>query len=150
MTMTETTPANTTAKAGRPENLTRAGIGKAPGTQNATTRLLKEAILSAAELADASLQAKAAGDPSKAREIKGTLTGYLAWLAEKQPTSFAGLLGRVLPIQIKTTSSGDAASGEVDLGKLGESIAFALRFAAQEAAAAKKTINITPTPQEKP
>lgn len=62
--------------------------GKPKGALNGTTRVLKEAILIAAEQAGG----------------QNGLVGYLEWLAKDQPAAFAGLLGRVLP----HTIAGDA------------------------------------------
>jgi hypothetical protein len=62
--------------------------GRAKGTPNKTTTLLKEAILKAAELA---------GEDGKG---KGQTIGYLKKLAMEHPPAFAGLLGKVLPLQL--------------------------------------------------
>jgi hypothetical protein len=58
--------------------------GRTKGTPNKTTALLKDAILTAAEIA---------GDE------KG-LVGYLTRQAGANPTAFLALLGKVLPMQI--------------------------------------------------
>lgn len=58
--------------------------GRAPGTPNRTTSLLKDAILEAAT--------RAGG--------KDELVGYLRTQASANPTAFMALLGRVLPMQI--------------------------------------------------
>jgi hypothetical protein len=65
-----------------------AGKGRTKGTPNKTTAILKEAILLAAE---------AVGSNNKG---KGKLVGYCRFLAWNEPKAFAGLLGRVLPLQI--------------------------------------------------
>lgn len=65
-----------------------AGKGKKPGTPNRTTKVLKEAILLAAERH---------GEDGKGKE---GLTGYLVRLASKEPRSFAVLLAKVLPLQV--------------------------------------------------
>ncbi len=65
-----------------------AGKGRKPGTQNKTTRLLREAILEAAE---------AVGRDGKGKE---GLVGYLKRVADKDTKSFAMLLGKVLPMQV--------------------------------------------------
>ena len=62
--------------------------GRKKGTPNKTTKLLKEAILEAAE---------AAGDAEG-------LVGYLKAQAVENPGPFLALLGKVLPMQI----TGDA------------------------------------------
>src|ERR1700730_10903488 len=61
-----------------------AGKGRKKGTPNKTTKLLKDAILKAAE--------KAGG--------KGGLVTYLQAQASKNPGPFMALLGKVLPMQI--------------------------------------------------
>ncbi len=83
-------------------------IGRAKGTQNKTTLLLKKAILLAAAEAGDELVAKIARDAklteqevAEAVDEYGGLVGYLRWLATKQPQSYASLLGKVLPLQIK-------------------------------------------------
>ncbi|MGY2995462.1 hypothetical protein [Mesorhizobium sp. URHB0026] len=63
--------------------LDRAKTGRAKGTPNKTTALLKDAILQAAEAAD-----------------KGGLVGYLTVQAKENPGPFMALLGKVLPTQI--------------------------------------------------
>lgn len=70
--------------------------GREAGTPNKVTRALKEAILDAAELAG--------GEASEGNP--GGLTGYLQTLATGNPQAFAGLLGKVLPLQI----TGDPAN----------------------------------------
>lgn len=77
------------------ENLTRKGMGRPKGSSNRTTRLLKEAILKAAE---------AAGEDMNG---KNGLVGYCTFLAVQEPKSFATLLGKVLPMQV-TGEDGDA------------------------------------------
>lgn len=62
--------------------------GSRKGKPNKTTALLKEAILLAAENV---------GQDGKGKD---GLTGYLMTLAKSQPKAFAGLLGRVLPLQL--------------------------------------------------
>ena len=63
--------------------LDRSKTGRAKGTPNKTTALLKDAILQAAEAAD-----------------KGGLVGYLTGQAKENPGPFMALLGKVLPTQI--------------------------------------------------
>lgn len=77
-----------------------AGKGRKAGTPNKTTGLLKDAILKAAEIAGED------GDG------KGKLTGYLTRLANQEPKAFAGLLGRVLPLQV-TGDGGGAVVVEI-------------------------------------
>lgn len=68
-------------------------MGREKGNPNKTTRVLKEAILLAAE---------AVGKDGKG---KGGLQGYLERVAQKDVKAFATLLGRVLPLQL--TGEGD-------------------------------------------
>jgi len=69
-----------------------AGKGRPAGVKNKTTTALKEAILLAAEESGEDLKGK------------NGLVGYLTRIANDEPRAFAGLLGRVLPLQI----AGDA------------------------------------------
>ena len=70
--------------------------GRKKGTPNKTTALLKDAIIKAAE----------------AHGADGTgeddLEGYCFFLANQHPTSFATLLGKVLPMQIEGTGPNGA------------------------------------------
>lgn len=75
-------------------NIKVAGPGRPKGSVNKTTGMLKDAILKAAELCGQDGQGK------------GKLVGYLRNLAEKEPKSFAGLLGRVLPLQVTGEGGG--------------------------------------------
>jgi hypothetical protein len=68
---------------GRPKGLAKSG-GRAKGTPNKTTALLKDAILKAAEGAGG----------------KAGLVGYLQTQALENPGPFMTLLGKVLPMQV--------------------------------------------------
>lgn len=62
--------------------------GKPRGAVSKTTKAIKEAVILAAEKV---------GSNGKG---SGGLVGYLANLAKTEPVAFAGLLGKVLPLQI--------------------------------------------------
>lgn len=64
------------------------GPGRPKGSQDKTTRMLKEAILLAAE---------SVGENGKGKD---GLTGYLRRVALKDVKAFSTLLGKVLPLQI--------------------------------------------------
>lgn len=70
--------------------LDRSKTGRAKGTPNKTTALLKDAILKAAE--------EAGG--------KDGLVGYLVKQAEDNPGPFLALLGKVLPMQVTGEDGG--------------------------------------------
>lgn len=92
-------PSHTTKqrKPGTGKHRTRIeGAGKQKGVPNRITRLLKEAIIMAAELV---------GDPRN-EDGKTGLVEYCVFLAEEHPPVFAQLLGKVLPLQIKTDGPG--------------------------------------------
>lgn len=69
---------------GRPKGLPKTG-GRAKGTPNKRTALLKDAILQAAE---------AAGG-------EAGLVGYLTLQATENPAAFMSLLGKVMPMQLE-------------------------------------------------
>lgn len=79
-----------------------AGVGKKPGTVNKTTKVLKEAILMAAELT---------GRDKKGKE---GLVGYLRMVAERDVKSFSVLLGKVLPMQITGEGGGPIPIAVID------------------------------------
>jgi hypothetical protein len=80
-----------TAKLG--ENWGNAGKGRPRGSMNRTTTALKEAIL------------QAAADHGYGGNGIDGLPGYLRHLAETQPRSYAGLLGKVLPLEVRGSLS---------------------------------------------
>lgn len=79
--------------------LDRSKTGRAKGTPNKTTALLKEAIIKAADQVGADQCGK------------DGLTGYCKFLAKEEPKAFAQLLGKVLPMQV--TGDRDGAPFEI-------------------------------------
>lgn len=75
-----------------------AGRGRKKGSVNKTTAMLKEAILGAAT---------ATGSDSNGKD---GLMGYCAFLATTEPKAFAGLLGKVLPMQVTGENGGPIRS----------------------------------------
>ncbi|MBI2725406.1 MAG: hypothetical protein HYX42_04065 [Polaromonas sp.] len=71
-----------------------AGKGRKAGVPNKTTAVLKDAILAAAV---------AVGYDGNGQ---GGLTGYLKLVASSDVKAFAGLLGKVLPLQITGEGGG--------------------------------------------
>jgi hypothetical protein len=80
-------PAKKRKSAGRPQNLTNAGMGRPKGVPNKTTAILKDAILKAAEKA------------GKQHGSEG-MVSYLEAQAMANPGPFMALLGKVLPMQV--------------------------------------------------
>lgn len=78
-------------------NLTRRGRGRPKGAANKTTALLKDAILTAAQ---------GVGEDGSGKD---GLTGYLTFLAKTEARAFAGLLGKVLPMQVTGSDEGGPA-----------------------------------------
>ena len=66
------------------------GPGRPKGSPNKTTKILKDAILQAAD--EVGLDGKG----------KGGLVGYCKMVAVASPQAFCGLLGKVLPTQLST------------------------------------------------
>lgn len=75
---------------GTNRTLDRSKTGRAKGTPNKTTALLKDAILKAAEQAGG----------------KDKLVGYLRRQASENPGPFLALLGKVLPMQVTGADGG--------------------------------------------
>lgn len=75
-----------------------AGKGRKKGSVNKTTAMLKEAILGAAT------------ETGSDGQGKGGLLGYCAFLAKSEPKAFAGLLGKVLPMQVTGADGGPIQS----------------------------------------
>jgi len=73
----------------------RDGAGRPPGAGNEAIKPLREAIMEAA---------KNVGRDGKGKD---GLVGYLVMLAKDEPKAFAGLLGRVIPMQVTGEDGGD-------------------------------------------
>lgn len=151
MTMIET-PVKKTPKIGDGTP----GPGRTAGSLNRTTKALKDAIILGAMTADARLHYRAVrSDPTATEEQvaeakaaakagDGTLEGYCAHLAEFHPATFGALLGRVLPIQIKSQGTPLDPQQQAGVNELGTLLAFALRLGAVQKPE-PKTINHNPT-----
>jgi len=86
--------------------------GRPAGVPNKTHRILKEALLEAAEeLGELErVTRKMKGDNGKAYLLeywketgKDGLRGYLRWAGREHPVQFLHLLGRVLPLQVRAS-----------------------------------------------
>jgi hypothetical protein len=76
-------------------------VGRKPGTPNRMTRVIKEATFAAVEL-------------SKYSNGQG-LVGYLKWLSEEHPRTFArSILGRLIPLQYRLNAEVVARTESVD------------------------------------
>lgn len=71
--------------------------GRLKGSVNRVTRDLKNGLLSAAE------------ELGCDGEGTGGLIGYLKFLGLRHPKAFAGLLGRMLPLQVDANATGSVA-----------------------------------------
>jgi hypothetical protein len=78
------------------------GPGRPKGVPNKTTQMLKDAILLAAEKS---------GHDGKG---KGGLIGYLKRVASEDVKAFAGLLGRVLPLQVTGEGGGPLQFAKIE------------------------------------
>jgi len=92
------------------------GAGRPKGSKNVMTRVLKDAILLAAEESE---HAKNNGDG---------LVGYLIHIADTRPDIFARLLGRVMMLQEKKRAKpamyGPAAAAEFEARLIAQGIRF--------------------------
>jgi hypothetical protein len=77
-------------------------VGRPPGAQARITRILKEAILQAAQtVGKPRIKRGKDGRILKVERGAGGLDGYLEHLALNEPRVFGGLLNRILPVSIK-------------------------------------------------
>ena len=83
------------------------GSGRRAGTPNKTTQDLKDALLESAALLGHLKEVPVVnekGEPTGKVELihdgEGGMVGYLLWLGKTNPSSYAALLGRVLPYQV--------------------------------------------------
>ena len=87
------------------------GSGRKKGTANKAPRLLKDAILEAAERAGQSIVDARYAEPANADQRfveqakKEGMVHYLEHLAIENPHSFMTLMGKVLPMQVTGTGS---------------------------------------------
>jgi hypothetical protein len=79
--------------------LDRRSPGRSKGTPNTQTKLLKDALMLAAEVAG-----------NKIEQDSG-LVGYLVHVAMNKPDLFVPLLGKVLPLQVQ----GGASDGALEI-----------------------------------
>lgn len=96
--MPDTSKVVANVEAGKPP---AAGMGRKKGVPNKTTKLLKDAILMAAENV---------GSNGKGKD---GLVGYCTYLATDQPKAFAQLIGRVLPMQVTGPDDEDGNPTEI-------------------------------------
>jgi hypothetical protein len=73
-----------------PQRFKPGNPGRKPGTSTKTTRILRDALLLAAELE---------GEDGKG---KGKLVGYMRRVARDDMKAFCSMLGKVIPLQIET------------------------------------------------
>jgi hypothetical protein len=80
--------------------------GRPAGSLNKVTKLLREAILQAAEeVGEPEMLTSKTGKVYYKKTGKDGTVGYLRHLALRDPKSFASLLGRVMPLQIVGSQS---------------------------------------------
>ena len=82
-------------------------------TPNKTTQDLKDALLESAALLGHLKEVPVVnekGEPTGKVELihdgEGGMVGYLLWLGKTNPSSYAALLGRVLPYQVNQRTEG--------------------------------------------
>jgi hypothetical protein len=69
--------------------------GRKPGSPNKATRVMKQAVINAA--------AKSIHCPPDDKSLEG----YCTYLADAHPPVFAGLMGRLIPVQAKVKTDGN-------------------------------------------
>jgi len=75
--------------------------GRKPGSGGKATRVLKQALIYAAE---------------KSKHSKSSnLEGYCIWLADDRPELFVSLLGRLLPIQARVEMQNSGGSTNINM-----------------------------------
>ena len=75
------------------------------GVPNRTTRILKDAVLMAAEAAgDLSGIPRENLSQEGVEQGKTGLVGYLTWAAKCEPKAFLHILGKLIPVQMKVDS----------------------------------------------
>lgn len=77
----------------------RTGAGRKKGSSNAINKLIKDAVVEAAEIV------------GQDGEGKDGLVGYLVARASDQPQAFMGMMSRVIPTQIE----GGGDNGEIEI-----------------------------------
>ena len=90
------------------------GSGRQKGTPNKMSKLMKESIILAAERQGEMMVKKIYGDSEDEADQrfveeakKDGMTAYLQLQAEKNPTAFMTLMGKVLPMQVNAEVAGD-------------------------------------------
>lgn len=81
----------------------RAGSGRRPGQTTRSTRILKDAMLMAAEIN---------GSDGKGKD---GLQGYLTMCAHKYPRQYMLLLARLIPLDVKGLGQGNNYVGNVNI-----------------------------------
>jgi hypothetical protein len=66
--------------------------GRVPGQTNITTRLMKRALILAAE--------------QSVHSKDGTLVSYVTWIANEHPALFCSMIGRMVPMEAKIQTNG--------------------------------------------
>ena len=90
------------------------GSGRQKGTPNKMSKLMKESIILAEERQGEMMVQKIYGDSKDEADQrfveeakKDGMTAYLQLQAEKNPTAFMTLMGKVLPMQVNAEVAGD-------------------------------------------
>ncbi len=115
------------------------------GIENKNTRILKDALLLAAEeCGDLSGIAKDELSEAGVEQGKDGLVGYLKWVAKTEPRSFMAILGRLLPMQVRV----DAFAQTVYKSYHEVSVALADHGLSLEAIEKLKQIDLKPEPKD--
>lgn len=92
-------------------NKRRPGAGRKKGQVNATTKEMKQVLLRSMSLAGRKIRKRLTGKKG------GGAVDYLVWLAEEEPSSYASLIGKLIPRQVEATVAVEGLGDRIREGR---------------------------------